>query len=57
MALTKSEKLQKKIGHKIPCEICGEKKVLTPEWKMDIRGRIACPECVKENPDRLWVSF
>ena len=54
---TRSEHLLGKIGHKVECDICHQKKVFTNEWKMSTGKIILCPECQAKNKFRLLVSI
>jgi len=43
--MTRCEKLQSKIGQKIECELCHQKKPLTFQWKITKDHQLICPGC------------
>jgi NAD-dependent SIR2 family protein deacetylase len=57
--LTRSEKLRQKIGHKVECDMCHQKKEFTDNWRMSTDKIIICPECQlkPENRARGMVSI
>lgn len=44
--LTFSEKLRQKIGHKVTCVFCHQKKYLTTQWRINTERKAVCPECL-----------
>jgi len=57
MKTAKAEQLANKIGQKIECDICHQKKVFSSDWKMSTDKIILCPECQVKNKARLMVSI
>jgi hypothetical protein len=45
MTLTFIEKLKRKLGHKVLCDICLKKKVLDLKWCISKEHKVICPEC------------
>lgn len=46
--LTFTEKLRQKLGHRILCDFCNEKKVLTEKWMMTTNKKLCCADCINK---------
>ncbi len=53
---TRSEKLRDKIGLKVTCDGCREKKIFGMNWLIDCARKIFCPEC-NTKPHTTRVSI
>lgn len=55
--MTRAEKLSKKIGELVRCDLCNKKKVFNDKWRMAKESLVMCPECSNKNLDKVQVNI